>query len=726
MKHLRQHLCFLLFQFCALFGMAYSATEIPADHPYIQYFGRWDLSNPLAPSHSWPGVYIYAEFEGTSIGVKLTDNYTYFNVFIDGELTKVFKGDKAGLASYTLASGLADTKHTILFTKRCETTWTKFTFNGFVLDNGKTLLPPPDRPIRKIEFIGDSFTSASGNEYTKTDAPADVAFYTNIYEGFAPIVARHYNAQYHATSISGYGVVLDWTGDYAKNVPDFFAGTHLYTVEPKWNFSSWEPNLVVIGLGLNDYSGFGGWTVGVAPEETELYKTRYHEFIQTIRDFYPGVKILAVAAHVPWMQTTISQIVTEENASGNNDVFYAFYHYYEGGYVNTGHPSVATHYKIADELIAAIDQINAWEPYDDDRAPAFTKLPDSPFTIYATSYTLKVETNSYATVRFSTEDKPYDQMEQEFAITGERKHSVTFPCEHNHQYTYYLRAIDPKGNKMDTSAVVSFNVDTTKSIVGWWQVGFDDSEWKIGTAPLGFGNNGEATTTTETKTIYFRRTVELSDVASLSRVSAILQYDNGGIVYVNGTELGRVNMPTDEIAYDTGASNSNDGNLVFTFKTDQLSLLKNGTNLIAAEVHQNSTDAADLIFDLKFRATQTYIDYGSTWKYYDGGKQPDNQLVSTGVASRGKDQPSKFRLLQNYPNPFNPTTSITFELLQAGRTTLAVYNLLGQKVRTLVAGTLSAGIHQINFDGSDLPSGEYLYHLQSGNFTEVKKFLILK
>jgi len=48
-----------------------ASVEIPADDPNIQYYGRWDFSDPLAPSHSWPGVYIHARFEGSSIGVRM-------------------------------------------------------------------------------------------------------------------------------------------------------------------------------------------------------------------------------------------------------------------------------------------------------------------------------------------------------------------------------------------------------------------------------------------------------------------------------------------------------------------------------------------------------------------------------------------------------------------------------------------------------------------------------
>jgi hypothetical protein len=270
---------------------ASASVLIPADDPNIQYTGRWDFSDPRAPTHSWPGVYLTAVFEGKSIGVRLTDNFTYFNVFIDGELKTVFKGTSASTASYTLASGLTDGTHTLLLFKRNETTWAKFAFNGLIVDDGKSLLPPPERPARRIEFIGDSFTSAEWNELTGTsDSDAPV---TNIYEGFGPIVGRHYGAEVHMTSISGWGLVIEWQGDTTKNLPDQFDQAHAFGRNQTWDFERWIPNVVVIGLGLNDYNAFGGYSGTIAEANRSLVINRYHEFLAAIRDVYPGVKMLA-------------------------------------------------------------------------------------------------------------------------------------------------------------------------------------------------------------------------------------------------------------------------------------------------------------------------------------------------------------------------------------------------------------------------------------------------
>ena len=85
-----------------------------------------------------------------------------------------------------------------------------------------------------------------------------------------------------------------------------------------------------------------------------------------------------------------------------------------------------------------------------------------------------------------------------------------------------------------------------------------------------------------------------------------------------------------------------------------------------------------------------------------------------------------FNLAQNYPNPFNPSTKINFSLPQQSTVQLKVFNTLGQEVATLVNGSLSAGIHSVDFDGRNCASGLYFYRITAGNFTSVKKMMLLK
>ena len=88
--------------------------------------------------------------------------------------------------------------------------------------------------------------------------------------------------------------------------------------------------------------------------------------------------------------------------------------------------------------------------------------------------------------------------------------------------------------------------------------------------------------------------------------------------------------------------------------------------------------------------------------------------------------PDKFELLQNYPNPFNPATSIKFSLPKDNFVTLKVFNILGEIVKLLVNEEQKAGIHNVEFDASNLSSGVYFYKLEAGNFTSIKKMMFIK
>jgi Tol biopolymer transport system component len=88
--------------------------------------------------------------------------------------------------------------------------------------------------------------------------------------------------------------------------------------------------------------------------------------------------------------------------------------------------------------------------------------------------------------------------------------------------------------------------------------------------------------------------------------------------------------------------------------------------------------------------------------------------------------PASFSLAQNYPNPFNPTTTIRYTLPADAIVSLAVYNVLGQKVVQLIDEPMSAGYHDVVFDASRLASGVYVYRLHAGNFVETKRMSLVK
>jgi len=88
--------------------------------------------------------------------------------------------------------------------------------------------------------------------------------------------------------------------------------------------------------------------------------------------------------------------------------------------------------------------------------------------------------------------------------------------------------------------------------------------------------------------------------------------------------------------------------------------------------------------------------------------------------------PTKFVVYQNYPNPFNPSTKIRFELPEDANVTIDVYNVVGEKVTTLLNGNLKRGYHEVNFDAAGLQSGVYFYKVNAGKYSTVKKMLFIK
>ena len=86
----------------------------------------------------------------------------------------------------------------------------------------------------------------------------------------------------------------------------------------------------------------------------------------------------------------------------------------------------------------------------------------------------------------------------------------------------------------------------------------------------------------------------------------------------------------------------------------------------------------------------------------------------------------RFELNQNYPNPFNPTTNIRFNIPRNEMVKLTVYDILGREVSVLVNEFKNAGSYQVDFNASAFTSGIYFYKIEAGNFTDIKKMILVK
>jgi carbohydrate esterase-like protein/concanavalin A-like lectin/glucanase superfamily protein/GDSL-like lipase/acylhydrolase family protein len=313
----------------------YALETIDADNPNIQYTGRIYFGDIKAPVFYWPGSFLIANFQGTSINIKYNDTgNNYMAVIIDDGPYTVLDCN-AGDNTYVAATGLADTTHKIQLFKRTETQQREFRFKGFELDDGKGLLPPPPRPQRRIEFYGDSITTglaldSAGDEQTPP--------YTNNYLAYGALTARNLDADYHCISVSGIGIYKSW---FAANMPDDYYDRH--DTSTTWDFSQWIPHIVVINLGQNDYS------LGTTQAQAEA---GYISFAQTLRGHYPYAHIIFALGSMsasqigsPW-PGYVQNAVDALNANGDSKVYSCIFPY-QGFY---SHPHAPQHEAMATQL----------------------------------------------------------------------------------------------------------------------------------------------------------------------------------------------------------------------------------------------------------------------------------------------------------------------------------------------------------------------------------------
>jgi hypothetical protein len=147
-----------------------------------------------------------------------------------------------------------------------------------------------------------------------------------------------------------------------------------------------------------------------------------------------------------------------------------------------------------------------------------------------------------------------------------------------------------------------------------------------------------------------------------------------------------------------------------TLSTESLSGLAAGTGL---DNFSNSFALSSGSHTLTVSAGNINVDYVQLIKEVIGAVGPNNL-------------PTGYALEQNYPNPFNPSTTINFSIGNVSNVKLRVYNILGQRVATLLDAKMNPGSHSVIFDGSKLSTGVYFYRLEAGQFVSVKKMLLIK
>ncbi len=324
---------------------------------HVRLVGRMDWSDPQAPIWSWPGSSATVRFEGSGIDLLMDvaeRRDTWVDLIVDGGEPRKLHIDGSSGGVYEAARGLSAGEHTLEVYKRTEAMFGTVRFRGFALPDGGKFLAAPPRAERAIELIGDSISAGSGNEGKNGDP--SIAEHENNFLAYGSVAARRLNAELHTIAVSGIGIVANYGNDRVNTMPAQYARANALHDEPKWDVRSRVPDAIVINLGTNDN--------GNAIEEEE-FLDKYGEFAASLRESYPDAHIFLSVGPFNVLPTKerVLTLFGRLRQAGDDKIHYLMYepaNTARDGLGETGHPTVATHARMADDLVRQLQETMGW------------------------------------------------------------------------------------------------------------------------------------------------------------------------------------------------------------------------------------------------------------------------------------------------------------------------------------------------------------------------------
>lgn len=339
-----------------------SSNFIPADAAELQYTGRIDFSNKLAPVLTWPGSSVRANFTGTSLRVTLDDETgsNFYNVMIDGNTAHPFVLEaNKGEHSYEISRALPPGEHTLEIYRRTEGEYGATKFKGLQLSDTGKLLPAPRRHTRRMEIFGDSISCGMGNEGAdngRDDLPAE----QNQYWAYGAVAARALNAELHTICRSGIGIMVSW---FPYTMPEYFDQlSGVGNNDSVWDFKRWTPDVVVINLFQNDsWLVDGQKRLQPIPNDQQRIDA-YVKFVRDIRARYPEANIICAlgsmdaTANDKWPNYIRRAVAQIQKENGDKKLHTLFFDY--TGYGQ--HPRVAQHVANGEKLATFVRETMGW------------------------------------------------------------------------------------------------------------------------------------------------------------------------------------------------------------------------------------------------------------------------------------------------------------------------------------------------------------------------------
>ena len=304
---------------------------------------------------SWSGTGFTGRFRGTGVSATLDDAENHYTVVVDGIVGEPLVTSD-GLGTYDLAQDLPNEEHDFEVYRRTEASFGPAILTNVEVHDGDLLAPPP-APERRIEIIGDSITCGYGNEGVDTSCSFS-AETENHYLTYGAILARDFGAELSTIAWSGKGVVSNYNGDLFNPMPKLYERAIGNLSDSVWGFD-WQPQLVIINLGTNDYSTDHDPT-------DEDFVDGYAGLLAMIRGHYAEAYILCTVgpllsgSDLGRARRGIAAAVERRHDDGDERV--AAYEL-ETGNPDPGcdwHPSLATHAAMAEELAVPVGAALGW------------------------------------------------------------------------------------------------------------------------------------------------------------------------------------------------------------------------------------------------------------------------------------------------------------------------------------------------------------------------------
>jgi lysophospholipase L1-like esterase len=243
-----------------------------------------DSAEPSAIKTQWPGSYFETSFAGTEADFQLGPGNVILDVLVDGAL--VAKLPKPAPGVYAVR-GVGPGPHNLRVEVVSESQSGPTSFGGFF--GFRAISQIASKP-RQIEFIGDSYTVGYGNTSTSRGCTADqVWLTTDTSQGFAVRTAKRFGADYQVNAISGRGIVRNYDGFAADTLPQAYPFV-LFDKSETYDNPSWRPELIVVGLGTNDFSTalHAGEKWKSRDELHSDYEATYLDFLKRLRSRNPN------------------------------------------------------------------------------------------------------------------------------------------------------------------------------------------------------------------------------------------------------------------------------------------------------------------------------------------------------------------------------------------------------------------------------------------------------